>query len=241
MKINISDYYKLYKEYEHPPSTLFHKYISKNLAKVLTYFSLRLNLTPNFLTLLSFILIVIGVILIILDDGSSKSVVFFIIFTQLSYALDCSDGVLARIQKRSSKFGAFFDVTMDRVSLATFYMGVLWHYLYIHLSSDSFLIDLTIMLISMFIYMIYQISTTNLIFFFPELKGHMKKKNNWSFKEKIVRVMYQFIDTGIFYFIIGLSMYMNVQVYVVSFYGVLGFILTLGVFYITKSRQNENG
>ena len=66
--MKFKDYLIEYKKNEHPASTIFHKYISKNLAKILVYFSLKLGITPNKLSVFSTLcLLLSGYSLIKLD------------------------------------------------------------------------------------------------------------------------------------------------------------------------------
>ena len=238
-KITWAEYYPLYKSNEHPPSTIFHKIISKNLAKLITYISLRIGISPNFLTLISSGLVILAAFLIFFLEGNQLSVILFIVFTQLSYALDCSDGVLARITNKGSKFGAFFDLTLDRFVILFIYLGVgIFHY-YNNILSETFFLEYVIGFISMGIYLQYQLSTSFMTFIMPDMKGYLKNKKKWSFKELIIKTVYEFIDTGIFYFIIGISLIFNFQFYAVIFYGIIGLFLTLSLYILLYIKNRK--
>lgn len=78
---------------------------------------------PNVLTIIGFVLM--AVIGLMLAHG------YFVqagIFIALAGVLDALDGGVARYTGRVTKFGAFLDSTLDRVSEAALYGGLLWWY-----------------------------------------------------------------------------------------------------------------
>lgn len=83
----------------------------------------RLGFTPNMLTLVGFLMNV-GVA-VVLSQGQMRwgAVAFF-----LAGALDGLDGTLARRLNRVSRFGAFLDSTLDRLSEAAVLLGLLVWY-----------------------------------------------------------------------------------------------------------------
>ena len=82
-----------------------------------------LGFTPNTLTLIGFLMNV--AVAAILSQGQMRwgAVAFF-----LASAFDALDGALARRLNRVSRFGAFFDSTMDRLSEAAVFLGLLVWY-----------------------------------------------------------------------------------------------------------------
>jgi phosphatidylglycerophosphate synthase len=78
-------------------------------AKYITYYiANHTNITPNQITLISFIFAIFS--------GISFFFGFFIMgafLYQVSYIFDIVDGSLARVQKKSSQYGAFLDVFTD--------------------------------------------------------------------------------------------------------------------------------
>lgn len=83
----------------------------------------RLGFTPNTLTLAGFLMNV-GVA-VVLSQGQMRwgGVAFF-----LAGAFDGLDGTLARRLNRVSRFGAFLDSTLDRLSEAAVFLGLLVWY-----------------------------------------------------------------------------------------------------------------
>lgn len=69
------------------------------------------GVSPNFVTVCGFILVLVGSLMLYLDIAIVAFV--FLLFGALS---DAIDGALARRLKKSSTFGAFFDSLFDRFS-----------------------------------------------------------------------------------------------------------------------------
>jgi CDP-diacylglycerol--glycerol-3-phosphate 3-phosphatidyltransferase len=84
----------------------------------------RTGVTPNMLTVIGFLLNV-GVA-IVLAAGYLRLGGVLLVF---SAAFDALDGTLARLTGQQSRFGAFFDSTVDRYSEAVVYGGLLYYYL----------------------------------------------------------------------------------------------------------------
>jgi len=70
-------------------------------------------ITPNRLTILSFILALLSAILIV--SGDTLMLVVAGLILQLSYIIDCMDGQLARYRNVASKVGSFLDKWSDFV------------------------------------------------------------------------------------------------------------------------------
>jgi phosphatidylglycerophosphate synthase len=101
---NTESYYDyLISRYIAPFFTLFFKKIGTKNPNSITYYSFALMIIPSimviFHTLLDSIFFRIGIAFLI----------------QVSFALDCSDGQLARIIGKTSKHGAWLDKILDRI------------------------------------------------------------------------------------------------------------------------------
>ena len=88
----------------------------------------RVGLTPNMLTLVG--LALNAVVAAILARGSIALGGLLLLFAS---AFDALDGTLARVTGRESRFGAFFDSTIDRYSEAIVYGGLLVY----HVNQDA--------------------------------------------------------------------------------------------------------
>ncbi|MFZ5918194.1 MAG: CDP-alcohol phosphatidyltransferase family protein [Chloroflexota bacterium] len=99
------------------------RYWVRGLVDPIATLLVRLGFTPNTLTLLGFLMNV--TVAIILSQGEMRwgAVAFFI-----ASAVDGLDGAVARKLGRVSRFGAFLDSTVDRLSEAAVFLGLLVWY-----------------------------------------------------------------------------------------------------------------
>ncbi len=93
---------------------------ARHLAEYPARLLARLGLTPNALTLLG--LILNGVVAAVLASGH---IVLGGVLVLLANVFDMLDGAVARVSGKSSRFGAFFDSTLDRYAEALVYLGVM--------------------------------------------------------------------------------------------------------------------
>jgi CDP-diacylglycerol--glycerol-3-phosphate 3-phosphatidyltransferase len=84
----------------------------------------RTGISPNGITLIGFLLMVfVGVVL---SQGYLRLAGVLLI---LAAFFDAIDGAVARMQDRVTRFGAFFDSTMDRYAEAAIFLGILVYFL----------------------------------------------------------------------------------------------------------------
>jgi phosphatidylglycerophosphate synthase len=93
-----------------------HRIILKPLAEFLA----KMDIHPNFITLFSFLITSSGVIWILLK----KPLIAFLWFL-LSAPLDAVDGYVARISGKISRFGAFLDSTLDRITDSLLFLSLI--------------------------------------------------------------------------------------------------------------------
>ncbi|MGF1708928.1 CDP-alcohol phosphatidyltransferase family protein [Enterovibrio baiacu] len=219
--MKFSEFLPLYKQHEKPASTKYHKYVSKNGAKLFSYIAIKLGITPNQVSLISTILIIVGCGLLLAENTALNLLAIAII--QLSYICDCSDGVVARLTKTSSKFGGYLDVTLDRIT-GLFLYGTIILYSINSSTSEN---EIYVITFSLFVIYSYQISSSFRLYHFPELKDYMKKGKR-SLISKCVSFVYEFIDSGILYLILTLSAIVGILPYVTFIYGLTAVLLFAG-------------
>ena len=93
-----------------PVEVLFNRRLSTLLTRLLV----RTPLTPNQVSVLSFLVILPGAYL--LSTGERLALIGAGLLIQLSFTLDCCDGELARLRGLSTPFGAWLDGLLDRVA-----------------------------------------------------------------------------------------------------------------------------
>ena len=97
-------------------------FVVRRLSKPLTRVALRLGLSPNSITLMSF---AIGIAAAAFFAGGSPwALVVGALLLQLSLIVDCVDGEVARATRRFSALGAWLDASTDRVKEFLAYAGL---------------------------------------------------------------------------------------------------------------------
>lgn len=104
--------------------TDFARKSARDLLNAIAVFFNRLGLTPNMLTVIGFVLVC--VIAVVIAMGYEALGAVLLIF---GAGFDATDGALARLTNRVTKFGGFFDSTLDRYAdgvlmLALVYRGL---------------------------------------------------------------------------------------------------------------------
>jgi len=94
-----------------------HRLVLKPIAEFLA----KMGIHPNFITLFSFLITSFGVIWILLK----KPLIAFLWFL-LSAPLDALDGYIARISGKVSRFGAFLDSTLDRITDSLLFLSLIF-------------------------------------------------------------------------------------------------------------------
>lgn len=110
------DVYK--KEGEAFISTWFYDRIAYGLLK----FTKQLPITPNQITILSFVMAIISAYLFYID-----CIMFASIFMVMFFVLDCLDGMTARIKVLTSSFGDYLDHTFGTIFIYLIYFAIAWN------------------------------------------------------------------------------------------------------------------
>jgi len=97
-----------------PPFPAWTHYVTRNLALPIVYVCAKLHITPNMVTTISLLTGIAAVVVIAIKPNNTFNIIAFGVLLQLSYAMDSADGTLARVTGCSSKFGAWYDLVIDR-------------------------------------------------------------------------------------------------------------------------------
>jgi len=93
---------------------LFNVYVMRPIAAVVVGLFAKTKVTPNQVTILNLLVFVVAVALFVaLPDYRGGLVAVFVL--EVSYCLDCVDGMLARYKKIASKEGHLFDFFTDEI------------------------------------------------------------------------------------------------------------------------------
>lgn len=112
------------KQYQQPHDSIFSRLLYRRISKRLTYVMLRFipGISAPDVTIISFVVGVIGGIGLLYPDWWARILAFVCI--QLSFAFDCSDGEVARMTGRGSKFGIWFDSISDRTKEVIWFLAI---------------------------------------------------------------------------------------------------------------------
>ena len=98
-------------------------FITSPLAIAINYFVVDIKwLTPNIITLFSFITAIIAALFII--SGGAVNFVIAAVLIHFSHVLDCMDGQMARFRNTPSLSGSFFDKMTDQIQRSIWFGSV---------------------------------------------------------------------------------------------------------------------
>ena len=89
------------------------------MAKILA----RLNISPNQVSSAGFAFNVVAAVFVVTNDLAVAGAVYL-----FAGCLDLMDGTLARVTGKASKFGAFFDSTIDRISEGVVFAAITYRF-----------------------------------------------------------------------------------------------------------------
>lgn len=95
-------------------------FVTSPLAIVVNYFVVDFKwLTPNKLTLISFLTAIVSVLFII--AGGTQNFIIAAVLIHLSHIFDCMDGQMARYRKTSSLSGGYYDKLTDQIQVTLWF------------------------------------------------------------------------------------------------------------------------
>jgi len=93
---------------------LFNYYVMRPIAALVVAFAAKTPVTPNQVTILNLIIFVIATgLFVVMPDYRGGLIAALVL--EISYCLDCVDGMLARFKKIASKEGHLFDFFTDEI------------------------------------------------------------------------------------------------------------------------------
>ncbi len=108
------------------------RYVNRPVSTFLSRFLVRFNITPNQITVFSFIISLVAAFLI--SQKSYLSLAIGGILAQLSSIVDGCDGEVARLKFLSSDYGAWLDRVLDRYSDGLIILALTVHVLHYNFS-----------------------------------------------------------------------------------------------------------
>lgn len=104
----------MYQKTKKVPDLFWNRFVCRPLAAVLVSALAATRVTPNQVTLASFVVGVVSAGLLVALPGHAGLVVAVLVY-QASYVLDCADGMLARWRGVASPAGHLLDFLMDEL------------------------------------------------------------------------------------------------------------------------------
>jgi phosphatidylglycerophosphate synthase len=92
------------------------------LDKPLSSFARKINLNPNVFTIAGFLITAVAAVTIPTDLFLAGILII------VGGVFDMLDGIIARVNNRTTKFGAFLDSVLDRYSDAFLFIGFAWYF-----------------------------------------------------------------------------------------------------------------
>jgi phosphatidylglycerophosphate synthase len=129
---------EVYQQTKKPIDNFWTAYLSRPVAAVFVAWFEPTRITPNQVTLLSFLVGMLSAFWLALMPGHWALIVGALLF-QFAYVLDCVDGMLARARKTSSPQGHLLDFLMDELKAIAF-LGAIALRLYFETQQSYYLI-----------------------------------------------------------------------------------------------------
>ena len=112
------------------------KYLNRPISlRISRHLFLKTDISPNFISLFSFLLSLLGAFFFFL--GGYASLVIGGILAQVSSVIDGCDGEVARLKYKSTDFGGWFDAVLDRYADGFLLFALTY---YVCVSNDSFVL-----------------------------------------------------------------------------------------------------
>jgi CDP-L-myo-inositol myo-inositolphosphotransferase len=108
------------------------RYLNRPISVRFSYHLAKLNVTPNQISLFSFLCSLLAAGLFAL--GGYLALLLGGVLAQFASVIDGCDGEVARLKFQSSEFGGWFDAVLDRYADAFLLFGLTWHLLAIEAS-----------------------------------------------------------------------------------------------------------
>jgi len=116
---------KLLATLEKPSDGPISRYLNRPLSIRISKYLAKTNISPNFISFLSFILCCIGAFFFFL--GEYTFLLLGAILAQASSIVDGCDGEIARLKFQETEYGAWFDAVLDRYADAFLLFGLTYY------------------------------------------------------------------------------------------------------------------
>jgi phosphatidylglycerophosphate synthase len=100
---------------EQAPGLLWSSQVNRRFGAMIALALLETQVTPNMVTVASLLTHVLGAAIVVTSTAPASIAIAVLVFViwQLAFAMDCTDGQLARARGTTSSFGAWLDQVFD--------------------------------------------------------------------------------------------------------------------------------
>ena len=109
------DTLKEIKRTQKKPDGIFGSFMTRPVSHIFAYFSYKLSLSPNFVSFLSIVFCLIGIIILYIYPEDYNFILLSAAMWWIGAIFDAADGDLARFTGKGSQFGGWFDSFLDRI------------------------------------------------------------------------------------------------------------------------------
>ena len=219
-------------------STWYHMTVTFRGSKVITFVAHNIGLSPNLVSIISALFAVTAMGLILWKPNDLGTGLLSLLSLQLCFMSDCADGMLARIQNRTSRFGAFLDHLLDTLNHYVVFIGfgIAWA---IKSPEAASIGNVIIYIVGACLYIFYYEVSMIRGYEYGHLKGTVEKLGN-SWRQKVLKIAYALINRGVHYLLLSIAYLLGVIHWVVLLYGILGMALTVAmVVYVYLSDRKH--
>jgi len=219
--------------------TWYHMTVTFRGTKLIAFFANNIGLYPNLVSFISALFAVTAMGLILWKPNDLGAGLLSLLSLQLCFMSDCADGMLARIQNRTSRFGAFLDHLLDTLNHYIVFIGfgIAWTFKSPEEVSTRSVI---LFIIGCSLYTFYYEVSMIRGFIFRNLKGTMENfgKSWW---QKILKIPYELINRGVHYLLLSIAYIFGVVHSMVLFYGILSgsMIIAMTVYLYFKDAKKR--
>ena len=227
------------KEFTTLGSTWYHMTVTFRGSKIITFVAHNIGLSPNLVSFISALFAVAAMGLILWKPNNLGVELLSLLSLQLCFMSDCADGMLARIQNRTSRFGAFLDHLLDTLNHYVVFIGfgIAWT---IKFPEAACIENIILYVAGASLYTFYYEVSMIRGYEYGHLKGTMDRLGkNW--KQKVLKIAYALINRGVHYLLLSIAYILGVIHWVVFLYGILGMLLTVAmiVYVYSSDRQHD--
>ncbi len=116
MKYSLKEIYNSMPKNKSRVSSFWVKLVARRLSYLFTFFLVNMGCSANFVSVLSGVVVFAGCVL--LSINNTVCIILGVVFINLWIVLDCCDGNIARVTKKSSYMGEFVDAVSGYVICA---------------------------------------------------------------------------------------------------------------------------